>query len=55
MHLTSKWAQIKRNLRLALQHRVGGDKTGLKLAEFYNYDVAAASQLSNGVGHAASR
>ena len=45
MHLTSRWAQIKRNLKLALQHRFGGDKTGLKLAEFYRYDVAAAARL----------
>ncbi len=44
MHLTSKWAQIKRNIRMALQHRLGGDKTGLKLSEFYEYDVAAASR-----------
>jgi salicylate hydroxylase len=47
MHLTSKWAQIKRNVRLALQHRLGGDKTGLKLAEFYAYDVAGASRLEH--------
>ena len=45
MHLTSKWAQIKRNVRLAWQHQFGGDKTGLKLTEFYEYDVAAASRL----------
>jgi salicylate hydroxylase len=45
MHLTSKWAQIKRNIKLALQQRAGGDKTGLKLAEFYEYDVDAASRL----------
>ena len=44
MHLTSKWAQIKRNIRMALQHRLGGDKTGLKLSEFYEYDVAAAAR-----------
>jgi len=45
MHLTSKWAQIKRNVRLALRHQLGGDKTGLKLAEFYDYDVVTASRL----------
>jgi salicylate hydroxylase len=44
MHLTSKWAQIKRNIRFAFQHRFGGDKTGLKLSEFYEYDVAAVSR-----------
>lgn len=48
MHLTSKWAQIKRNVRLAFQQRIGGDKTGLKLAEFYAYDVDAASRLAAG-------
>jgi salicylate hydroxylase len=45
MHLTSRWAQLKRNIKLTIQHRFGGDKTGLKLAEFYDYDVAAASRL----------
>jgi len=45
MHLTSKWARIKRDVRIALQHRLGGDRTGLKLAEFYQYDVAAASKI----------
>ena len=49
MHLTSKWAQIRRNVRLAFQHQVGGDKTGLKLAEFYEYDVASASRLADGM------
>jgi salicylate hydroxylase len=47
MHLTSKWAQIKRNIRMALQHRLGGDKTGLKLSEFYEYDVAAAARSAS--------
>jgi len=47
MHLTSKWAQIKRNIRMALQHRLGGDKTGLKLSEFYEYDVASASRSAS--------
>ena len=47
MHLTSRWAQIKRNIRMALQHRLGGDKTGLKLSEFYDYDVAAASRSAS--------
>ena len=44
MHLTSRWAQIKRNVRLALQHRFGRDKTGLNLSEFYAYDAATASR-----------
>lgn len=47
MHLTSKWAQIKRNIKMAFQHRLGGDKTGLKLSEFYEYDVAAASRSAS--------
>ena len=47
MHLTSKWAQIKRNVRLAFQQRLSGDKTGLKLTEFYEYDVAAASRSAS--------
>jgi salicylate hydroxylase len=46
MHLTSKWAQIKRNIRMAFQHRLGGDKTGLKLTEFYAYDVASATRAA---------
>jgi salicylate hydroxylase len=54
MHLTSKWAQIKRNVRLALQHQLGGDKTGLKLAEFYDYDVVTASRLPATTTRAAS-
>jgi salicylate hydroxylase len=45
MHLTSKWAQFKRNAKMALQQRVGGDKTGIRLASFYEYDVAEASRL----------
>lgn len=48
MHLTSRWAQIKRDIRLALQHRIGGDKTGLKMHEFYEYDVAAVARLPQG-------
>jgi 2-polyprenyl-6-methoxyphenol hydroxylase-like FAD-dependent oxidoreductase len=48
MHLTSRWAQIKRNIGLALQHQFGGDKTGLKLSEFYAYDVAQVSRLASG-------
>ena len=54
MHLTSKWAQIKRDIKIALQHRVGGDKTGLKLTEFYEYDVEAASCLPERLANAGS-
>lgn len=45
MHLTSRWAQFKRNVKMALHHRVGGDKTGIQLGAFYNYDVAEAARL----------
>ena len=41
MHVTSPWAQLKRNVRMALAHRFGGDKTGIQLGSFYDYDVAA--------------
>jgi salicylate hydroxylase len=47
MHLTSRWAQLKRNIKFVFQQQFGGDKTGLKLSEFYAYDVAKESQLSN--------
>jgi salicylate hydroxylase len=43
MHLTSRWAQLRRNIRMTLQHRIGGDKTGIQLGAFYAYDVAAAT------------
>jgi salicylate hydroxylase len=45
MHLTSRWAQWKRNLKMALQHRIGGDKTGIQLGSFYAYDVEAVTRL----------
>jgi salicylate hydroxylase len=45
MHLTSRWAQVKRNIRMLFQHKLGGDVTGLKLSEFYDYDVVSASRL----------
>jgi hypothetical protein len=44
MHLRSKWAQVKRNLKMAWQHRLGGDKTGIQLGAFYAYDVDAATR-----------
>lgn len=40
MHLTSRWAQIKRNVFMTLKRRLGGDKTGVQLGDFYSYDVA---------------
>jgi salicylate hydroxylase len=46
MHLTSRWAQWKRNIRMALQHRIGGDKTGIQLGAFYAYDVEAVTRAS---------
>jgi salicylate hydroxylase len=45
MHLASSWAQLKRNVKMALHHRFGGDKTGIQLGWFYNYDVATATRL----------
>ena len=45
MHLTSRWAQLKRNVKMALHHRLGGDKTGIQLGSFYAYDVAAETRL----------
>jgi len=42
MHVTSRWAQLKRNVKMALHQRLGGDKTGIQLGWFYNYDVADA-------------
>lgn len=42
MHRTSPWGQIKRNIKMALHQRLGGDKTGIQLGGFYNYDVADA-------------
>jgi salicylate hydroxylase len=50
MHLTSRWAQLKRNVKMAWQHRIGGDKTGIQLGAFYDYDVAAATRLPAGAG-----
>ena len=41
MHLTSRWAQFRRNLGMTLKRRLGGDKTGVQLGDFYAYDVAA--------------
>jgi salicylate hydroxylase len=40
MHLATPWAQLKRNVKMALHHRIGGDKTGIQLGWLYNYDVA---------------
>ncbi len=45
MHLTSPWAQLKRNVKMALHHRLGGDKTGIQLGWFYHYDVADETRL----------
>jgi hypothetical protein len=45
MHLTSPWAQLKRNVKMALKHRLGRDKTGIQLGSFYDYDVAAENRM----------
>lgn len=44
MHRTSPWGQIKRNFKMALHQRLGGDKTGIQLGAFYSYDVAAETR-----------
>ncbi|MFZ0606378.1 MAG: FAD-dependent monooxygenase [Xanthobacteraceae bacterium] len=44
MHRTSPWGQIKRNIKMALHQRLGGDKTGIQLGAFYSYDVAAETR-----------
>ena len=46
MHLTSPWAQLKRNVKMALKHRLGRDKTGIQLGSFYDYDVAVESGMA---------
>jgi len=46
MHLSSRWGQLKRNVKMALHHHFGGDKTGIQLGWFYNYDVAADARLT---------
>jgi salicylate hydroxylase len=46
MHLVSPWAQLKRNVKMALHRRLGGDKTGIQLGWFYSYDVAAESNFN---------
>lgn len=44
MHVTSKLGQLKRNLMMTMKRRLGGDKTGgVRLGDYYEYDVAAAS------------
>jgi salicylate hydroxylase len=44
MHLTSRWAQLKRNVMMTLRHRFGGDTTGIHLGSFYDYDVASVTR-----------
>jgi len=51
MHLTSRWAQMKRNVKMSLQHQIGGDKTGIKLGSFYAYDVDAVTRLPSRMPH----
>lgn len=45
MHLTTRWQQFKRDFKMRLQHRIGGDTTGLQLSSYYDYDVAEATRL----------
>jgi len=38
-HLTSRWAQLKRDVKLALRDRFGMDKTVFQVDQMYSYDV----------------
>jgi salicylate hydroxylase len=38
-HLTSRWAQLKRDMKLALRDRFGMDKTVFQVDQMYSYDV----------------
>jgi salicylate hydroxylase len=38
-HLTSRWAQLKRDLKFALRDRLGIDRTAFDPAQLYRYDV----------------
>jgi salicylate hydroxylase len=46
MHLASKWDRLKRNVKMTLQRRIGGDQTGIQLGSFYDYDVEADTRLN---------
>jgi salicylate hydroxylase len=46
-HLTSRWAQIKRDLKFALRDRFGIDRTAFDPAQLYRYD-AGLGPLSAG-------
>jgi salicylate hydroxylase len=39
-HLTSRWAQLKRDVTLTLRDRLGLDRTAFNVAWLYGYDVA---------------
>ena len=39
MHLASKWDRLKRNVKMTVHRRIGGDQTGIQLGSFYDYDV----------------
>jgi salicylate hydroxylase len=40
-HLTSRWAQLKRDLKFALRDRFGIDRTAFDPAQLYRYDAGA--------------
>lgn len=42
-HLPSAWDRLKRDVRIAVRSRIGGDKTPNQTAWLYDYDVGAAS------------
>lgn len=46
MHVTSIWARMKRHVGIALRKKLGGDRTGMNLKAFYDYDVVEAARTS---------
>ena len=44
-HLASPWARLRRDVRIAVRGRLGGDKTPNQTAWLYDYDVAAEADF----------
>ncbi len=47
-HLTSRWAQLKRDVTLALRDRFGVDRTVFDVAQLYGYDVGREMESASG-------
>jgi salicylate hydroxylase len=47
-HLTSRWAQLKRDVTLALRDRFGVDRTVFDMAQLYGYDVGREMESASG-------